>query len=582
MNVLGINAYHGDASAAMISDGQLVAAAEEERFTRIKHTAGFPYNAVRYCVEAAGLKPEEIDHIAMSRNPSAHIHKKILFACSRLPSFDLIKNRLANAIKIADAREQVARALTADEARLRCEVHNVEHHRAHLASSYFVSGFDEAAVLSVDGFGDFVSAMWGLGRGNSIGVTGWIEFPHSLGLAYTAVTQFLGFPKYGDEYKVMGLASYGEPAYMDEFRELIKVGENGVGYRLNLPYFVHHREGVTMTWEEGPPILGSAYSDKMTELLGPPRDPGADIEKRHQDIAASLQAMLEIAVLNMLSKIHSLYGVDKLCMAGGVALNCVLNGKILSGTPFRQVYIQPASHDGGTSLGAAYWVWHQILGRPRDFAMEHVYWGPGFGDGDIANAILERSDRLTRQGCLIRKIDDLDELCRWTAGRVADGKVVGWFQGRTEWGPRALGNRSIVVDPRKAEMKDVLNSRIKRRESFRPFAPSVLEEAQGAYFKDTCRTPFMLMSCDVIGKEIPAVTHVDGTARPQTVSKSINRPYWQLIKEFEKLTGVPVVLNTSFNENEPIVCTPGEAIECFLRTKMDVLVMGSRVLYRGE
>jgi len=316
--------------------------------------------------------------------------------------------------------------------------------------------------------------------------------------------------------------------------------------------------------------------------LGPPREPAADIEKRHQDIAASLQAMLEIAMFDMLGHLHGLYGVDKLCLAGGVALNCTVNGKILSRTPFKEVYIQPASHDGGTSLGAAYWVWHQILGNRRDFTMEHVYWGPGFGHEDIANAIRERSDQIARQCCLIRKFDDLDQICRWTAGKVAEGKVVGWFQGRTEWGPRALGNRSIVVDPRKAEMKDVLNSRIKRREPFRPYAPSVLEEAQGTYFKDTRRSPFMLTSCDVVGKDLPAVTHVDGTARPQTVNKSINRPYWQLIKEFEKQTGVPVVLNTSFNENEPIVCAPGEAIECFLRTKMDVLVMGSLVLYRGD
>ncbi len=585
MNILGINAYHGDASAALVSDGRLVAAVEEERFKRIKHIAGFPYDAVRYCVAAAGLRAEDIDHIAISRNPSAHIHRKILYTFSRMPSIGMLGDRLSNAMRIGDTREQVAEALGTDARNIKARLHNVEHHRAHLGSAYFVSDFDEAAVLSVDGFGDFVSCMWGLGHDNKIDVGGWVEFPHSLGLAYTAVTQFLGFPKYGDEYKVMGLASYGEPAYLAEFRELVKVNGNGLGYNLNLPYFVHHRDGVAMTWDDGPPVMANAYSGKMTEMLGPPREPGAEIERRHQDIAASLQAMLEIAMFNLLGKLHEAYGVDKLCLAGGVALNCVVNGKILSQTPFEEVYIQPASHDGGTSLGAAYWVWNQILDKPRTFTMDHVYWGPGFDDGDIAAALAGKEPEIRRNGCRARKFDDLDGTCRWTAGQVARGKVVGWFQGRSEFGPRALGNRSIVVDPRKPEMKEVLNNRIKRREPFRPFAPSVLEEAQHEYFEGACPTPFMLMSLDVADAkraDIPAVTHVDGTARPQSVSKDANRPYWQLIREFQKITGVPVVLNTSFNENEPIVCTPAEAIDCFLRTRMDVLVMGSQALHRGD
>ena len=583
MNILGINAYHGDASAALISDGKLVAAVEEERFNRVKHIAGFPYNAVRYCVEAAGIKPEEIDHVAVSRNPSAHIHKKLLFTFSRLPSLSLLRNRLANVVKIRDVRGEVAKALDIGPEGLRCEVHNVEHHRAHMASSYFVSGFDEAAILSVDGFGDFVSAMWGLGRGNKIKVGGWIEFPHSLGLAYTAITQFLGFPKYGDEYKVMGLASYGEPVYLDKLRRMVNVSNNGIGYKLDLSCFIHHREGVMMTWEEGPPIMANAYSPEMGERLGPPREPGAEIERRHENIAASLQAVLEEAIFSMTGKLHGLYNVSNLCMTGGVALNCVANGKILGQTPFRDLYVQPASHDGGTSLGAAYWVWHQLLDKPRDFNMNHVYWGPGFGEEEVRRALEARSAKLESQRCSLGKIEDPQELCAWTAGEIGQGKVVGWFQDRMEWGPRALGNRSIVVDPRKAEMKEVLNSRIKRREPFRPFAPSVLEEAVGHYFEANCPSPFMLVAQNVMQSKqsvIPAVTHVDGTARPQAVSRETNPAYWMLIKEFEKLTGVPVVLNTSFNENEPIVCTPEEALDCFLRTKMDVLVMGPYTLHR--
>jgi carbamoyltransferase len=585
MNILGINAYHGDASAALISDGVLVAAVEEERFRRVKHVAGFPYNAIRYCVESAGLGADEIDHIAISRDPGAHIHRKILYAFSNMPSISMLSSRLSNARRIADAKEQVARALGVEAGRITARLHNVEHHRAHLGSTYFVSGFDEAAVLSVDGFGDFVSCMWGRGHDNTMDVGGRVEFPHSLGLAYTAVTQFLGFPKYGDEYKVMGLASYGDPSYLAEFRKMIQVNGNGLGYSLNLPYFVHHRDGVAMTWKDGPPIMGNAYSQKLVEMLGPPREPGAEIEKRHEDIAASLQAMLEVAMFNMLNKLHEAYGIDRLCLAGGVALNCVVNGKILSETPFRDVYIQPASHDGGTSLGAAYWVWHQILKQPRCFTMDHVYWGPGFTETDVVAAVSGRQKEIEQSRCRTRKFEDLGRLCRWTACQVALGKVVGWFQGRSEFGPRALGNRSIVVDPRNADMKEVLNRRIKRREPFRPFAPSVLEEAQHEYFESPCSTPFMLMSLAVRRDrraKIPAVTHVDGTARPQSVSKDTNRPYWHLIREFQKITGVPVVLNTSFNENEPIVCTPVEAVDCFLRTKMDVLVMGSHVLYRGD
>ncbi|MFH1314613.1 MAG: carbamoyltransferase [Candidatus Eisenbacteria bacterium] len=583
MNILGINAYHGDASAALVCDGKLVAAVEEERFNRVKHVAGFPYNAVRYCIEAAGIKPEEIDHVAISRNPSAHIHKKLLFTFSRLPSLSLLRNRLANVARVRDVKEEVAKALDVGPGDLRCQMHNIEHHRAHMASSFFVSGLDQAAILSVDGFGDFVSAMWGLGHGNKIDVGGWVEFPHSLGLAYTAVTQFLGFPKYGDEYKVMGLASYGEPVYVDKLRRMINVSNNGIGYKLDLSCFIHHREGVMMTWEEGPPIMANAYSSGMADLLGPPREPGTEIERRHENIAASLQAVLEEAVFSMANKLHRLYDVDKLCMTGGVALNCVANGKILSQTPFQDLYVQPASHDGGTSLGAAYWVWHQLLGKPRDFNMNHVYWGPGFDDQEIRRALEAKTAKIESQGCTLKKIEDRQELCRWTAAEIDKGKVVGWFQDRMEWGPRALGNRSIVVDPRKAEMKEVLNTRIKRREPFRPFAPSVLEEAVGHYFEANCKSPFMLVAQNVMRSKqdvIPAVTHVDGTARPQAVSRETNPAYWMLIKEFEKLTGVPVVLNTSFNENEPIVCTPEEALECFLRTRMDVLVMGPYTLHR--
>lgn len=583
MIILGINAYHGDASAVLLCDGELVGAVEEERFQRIKHIAGFPYNAVRWLIKSSGIKPEEIDHIAISRNPSAHIHKKILFTLSKLPSFSLLKDRLSNVMRIKDIKVEVAKALGVDPKRVKAQIHNVEHHKAHLASSFFVSGFDRAAILSVDGFGDFVSGMWGKGKGNRIDVEGWVEFPHSLGLAYTAFTQYLGFLKYGDEYKVMGLAPYGEPSYLDEFRKIINVDKDRMGYKLDLSYFVHHTEGVTMTWEEGPPILSNAYSDKLIERFGPPRKPWTEIDKHYKDIAASLQTRLEEAMFNLLNELYELYKLPKLCMAGGVALNCVVNGKIFKKTPFEELYVQPASHDGGTSLGAAYYVYHQILGKPRKFVMRHVYWGPEFSEQEIVKSLKIRGEKL--ESCKVERLESEDELCKKVARYIAEGRIVGWFQGKAEWGPRALGNRSIIVDPRKKEMKDILNQRIKHREPFRPFAPSILEKAVQDYFEETYPSPFMTMTYKVKPEKrqvIPAVTHVDGTGRLQTVNKEENPLYWKLIKEFEKITGIPVLLNTSFNENEPIVCTPDEALDCFLRTKMDMLVMGNWLLKRSQ
>jgi carbamoyltransferase len=476
----------------------------------------------------------------------------------------------------------------------------VEHHKAHLASSFFVSPFDEAALLSVDGLGDFASTMWGIGAGSKFQVQGSIAFPHSLGIYYTALTQYLGFWKYGDEYKVMGLGSYGEPEYQDRFHELVKL-DGRLGFSLGLDYFVHHKTGPEMTWSDGEPILGKLYGDHLVKQLGSARRADEPIEQRHRNIAASMQARLEDAVLTMLNKLHGLYGVKKLCLAGGVAFNCVANGKIFTNTPFEEVYIQSAAGDAGLAIGSAFYVWHQVLGRPRSFEMKHSYWGPEFDDEVIGKALRAKGmepgaassesefrgqmSEVSRSApavtgppssVTISELPD-EELCRLTAAKIAEGKIVGWFQGRMEWGPRALGNRSIVADPRRADMKGILNSRIKHRERFRPFAPSVLAERVGDYFEETHPSPFMLMAYKVKPEKrpvIPAPTHVDGTGRLQTVTREENPLYWTLIKEFENLTGVPVLLNTSFNENEPVVCTPKEAVDCFLRTKMDVLAIG--------
>jgi carbamoyltransferase len=552
----------------LVSDGQLVAAAEEERFTRVKHDTAFPHHAIRYCLKAAGLDPSDLDHVALSRNPRANLGRRIAHAFKDRPGRQVATRRAANLRRILRAKATFAEGLGVPTGEIRAKTHFVEHHRAHIASSYFVSPFERAAVLSLDGFGDMMSAMWGLAEGNRVRIDGEVAFPHSLGVLYTAVTQYLGFPSYGDEYKVMGLASYGEPEHLDAFRRI--VSSEGLGFELGLDHFRHHVEGAAMTWDGGPPDLPPLWGPGMERELGPSRASADEpIEPRHENVASSLQRRLEEVVLGMLGELHARTRADALCLAGGVALNCVVNGKILEETPFREVYVQPAAHDGGTSVGAAYHVWHEELARPRDFVMDHAYWGPSF-DHALTKGALDRA------GVAYEQLSPR-ELAERTADALADGQIVGWFQGRMEFGPRALGNRSILVDPRRAEMKDVLNARIKRREPFRPFAPSVLEEATGRYFTRSEPSPFMLMTYPVRpdkADEIPAPTHVDGTGRLQTVRRNQNPLFFELIEAFETRTGVPVLLNTSFNENEPICCTPEEAVETFRRTKMDVLVLG--------
>ncbi len=571
MIVLGINTYHPDASAAILLDGKLVAAVEEERFTRVKHTADFPAHAVRYCLTAVGAQLRDLTYVAVPRNPKARLAKKLLFAL-RLPRFAAERLRVAGRFRKID--ETLARSLDVDVSELRASIHRVEHHRAHLASSFFVSPFERAAVLSLDGLGDFGSGMWGIGEGPHLRVTSNVSFPHSLGLFYTAITQYLGFPKYGDEYKVMGLASYGSPEFLDEFRRIIQL-RGKLGYALNLKYFSHHREGTNMSWIEGEPVLGRLFSQYLVKRLGPPREPRADIERRHENLAATLQAQTEELIFGMMRGLAEATGLRSLAYAGGVAYNCVANGKAPDQTPFETYYIQPCAGDGGLALGAAFYVWHQVLGKPREFVMHHAYWGPEFSEQNIRKTLQSRGLRFRHFS--------VRELTRVVATHIADGKVVGWFQGRMEWGPRALGNRSIVVDPRRPDMKDILNRRVKNRESFRPFAPSVLEERMKEWFEGTHPSPFMLMAYRVRPKKrdlIPATTHVDGTGRLQTVTRSTNPLYWALIHEFEKITGVPALLNTSFNENEPIVNTPDEAVDCFLRTQMDVLAIGPFVAER--
>ena len=590
MIVLGLNAYHGDSSAALVKDGRLIAAAEEERFRRIKHWSGLPTEAMKWCLADAGLRLEDVDHIAINRNPSVNNLRRVLYVLRKRPSLGLILKRLGN-IRRAGTFEDAVQAAFPGE-KLRAKVHRVEHHMAHLASGFLVSEFDEAVCLSVDGFGDFASSAWGIGKGNDIQIDGRIYFPHSLGIFYTVITQFIGFPYFGDEYKVMGLAPYGEPKYLKEMRELVQVQTDGT-FRLNLKYFRHHSDDVHYTWDNCCPEVGTLYKkEPMEALFGPQREKGAALEQKHRDIARSAQAMYEEAFFAMLQSLHARYRCDNLALSGGCAMNSVANGKVYLNSPFKRMYLPASAGDAGGAIGAACVVAcgsgatvSRGAGKPapRAFVMDHAYVGPQTSDAEIKALLDARSADIAAENCIVRRIDDEGELCKLTATAITEGKVIGWFQGRMEWGPRALGNRSILGDPRRADMKDILNLKIKRRESFRPFAPSILREHVIGWFEQDDDVPFMMEVFQVREErraQIPATTHVDGSGRLQTVHKETNPRYHRLISAYMEITGVPMVLNTSFNENEPVVCKPQEALDCFLRTKMDVLVLNDWMVCR--
>ena len=580
MIVLGLNAFHADSSAALVRDGELVAAAEEERFRRVKHWAGLPVHAISYCLNEAGIQPSDIDHVSFNQDSRANLLRKFAYFLFSRPNLDLVLSRLRNRRARSGLPTQLEHAFPGQP--IRAQFHSIEHHLAHLSSAFHVCPFDQAAVVSVDGFGDFSSAAWGVGTGSDISIDGRVYFPHSLGIFYQAITQYLGFPHYGDEYKVMGLAPYGRPTVLDAMRKIVRLLPDG-GFELDLSFFRHHREDVPYQWADGSPECGELFSPALETLLGPRRLPTDTLEDRHHDIARSAQAMYEGAFFHLLSVLHKRTGLTDLALAGGCAMNSVANGKVRRMTPFRRVYVQAAAGDAGGAIGSAFAVWHKLGGK-RTFVMNHAYWGPAFGAGDISALLAAHRSELTAAGCAVDDFPDEAALCRRTASAIADGKVVGWFQGRMEWGPRALGNRSILCDPRRADMKELLNAKIKRRESFRPFAPSILEDAVPEWFEENDAVPFMMQVFQIRAEKrnlIPAVTHVDGSGRLQTVSSASNPRYHRLIESFCDLTGVPMVLNTSFNENEPVVCTPHEALDCFLRTKMDLLVFGNAVVSRG-
>jgi carbamoyltransferase len=576
MLILGLNMFHADASAAIVQDGEVVFAIAEERLNRAKHYGGFPALAVRACLDAVGAKISEVDHIAVGQDSDANLAKKVQYALAnpaKILNFIKLRQRKE---AMRDVRALLAKALEVDARELKFQEHHLEHHLAHIASAYYCSPWEKAAGFSYDGSGDFVSTMTARCEGNEIEVLDRVFLPHSLGSFYTMICEFIGYKKYGDEGKVMGLAPYGKPTYCDEISKI--VGLKDSGFQLDLSYFkpLGSNQGMEVL-PDGTVKLARHFSERMEELFGAPREPHAEITQRDMDLAFAMQHRFEEVFFHLLNRLHAQVPLEDLAMAGGCALNSVGNGKLFDRTPFRRTWIQPAAGDEGLAVGAALHTYHSVLKQPRRYVMKNSYLGPEFSDKRVES-------ELRKAGLSYQKLER-EPLLDAVAAEIAAGNVVGWFQGRMEWGPRALGNRSIVAHPGLPNMKDVLNARIKHREWFRPFAPSILAERQSEYFEHDHPSPFMLHVYKIRPEkraQLCAVNHVDDTGRLQTVSRDENPLYYDLIKAFQRKTGIPVVLNTSFNENEPIVCAPEDAIDCFRRTRMDVLAIGPFLARKTE
>ena len=574
MYILGINAYHADSSAAIFKDGIMIAATEEERFTRIKHWAGFPVLSIQFCLKEAGISLKEVDYITIGRDPKAKFLNKLNYL-RKNPSlvFGAI-TRYRNSKQVASLEDEFKKidgSLSFDT--LKSKINNIEHHRSHLASAFFASPFEESAILSIDGSGDFTTTMIATGKGNKIEVLDSVDFPVSCGLFYTAFTQFLGFPHYGDEYKVMGLAPYGEAKYIDKVKKVLKFLPNGL-FDWEDAFFVQPTKA-GFKYENNIPSVGNLYAPAFVKEFGPPRSQTEELSTYHKDLATSVQRVTEELIFHILKHLKERTGLKNICIAGGVAQNSVANGKVAEATGFEGIYIPSAGHDAGISMGSALYLYNHVLNQPRSAPIYSAYTGSRFSNDEIELFLQSR-------GVKYRKLNN-EDLYEVVTDKLIEPGVVGWFNGRAEFGPRALGARSIIADPRNPKAKDLLNLKIKRRESFRPFAPSILKEYSGEYFTKSDEVPFMEKVFPVRPEKyavIPAVTHVDGTGRLQTVDKTISPMYYGLIEAFRKKTGVPVLLNTSFNENEPIVNTPAEALDCFLRTQMDMLVLENCVIIR--
>lgn len=572
MYILGINAYHGDSAACVFKDGKLIAAIEEERLRRVKHWAGFPSESIKFCLDECGISIQDVDYVTISRDPSANIYKKITHSFKSFVSFKILKDRLKNTKKVVSIKQELSSIFDISEEEIKAEFYNIEHHRSHMASAFFASPFSESAILSIDGFGDFTSTMIGAGKGGKIEVLDSVIYPHSVGVFYTAFTQYLGFEHYGDEYKVMGLSPYGKPTLMDKVRDVLIFKNNGL-FEINKKYFKHPKEGVSMSWENGDPFIENIYSDYMVKVFGRARLKNEEITQFHKDLASSIQRVTEELIFHILNHLQKKTGSKNICIAGGVAQNSVANGKILDNTSFEKMYIPPATHDAGTAIGSVLWLYNHIQGNDRIESQKHSYFGAKFSDDEVEGFCKEN-------GISYNRYDD-DELLEVVTDQLINAGVIGWFQGRAEFGPRALGHRSIICDPTRDDAKELINSKIKRREPFRPFAPSILKEFVGEYFEKTDDVPFMekvFQFKEDKKKKFKAVVHIDGSGRLHSVDKDIEPKYYNLIKKFYDKTGVPILLNTSFNENEPIVNTPAEAYDCFARTSMDMVVMGNVVV----
>ncbi len=568
MYILGFTTL-GDSAATLIHDGEIVAAAEEERFSRRKHHSGFPYQAMQYCLDEAGIMIKDVAHIGLYWKPWVLRHKALQAIKSGLISRAMFKARVdrgvtqvgENYLGMLKHPRRIREHFGASDFKF----HFLEHHQCHAASAFFVSGFERAAIMTWDGTGEDTTTLFSEGEDTRIRVLKRIKLPHSLGQFYSAVTNFIGFDMFeGDEWKVMGLAAYGQPEYYDFFARRVLIVNGNHDFHFDIRVLDHH--------------LAKHYQfgDVITKALGPARKQGEELTQHHWNIAASAQKVLEDTALHLLKGLHERTGAENLCMAGGVAFNSVMNGRIMIESPFKRYFIQPASGDAGCSLGAALMIWHTRLNQPRKFRMEHAYYGPGFTSEQCAAALRDA-------GLKFETLPD-EELLPRVARLLADGAILGWFQGRMEFGPRALGNRSFIADPRRADMRELLNKKVKLREWFRPLAPSMLAEAAESLFGHPHYDPFMITVLHVREEQraaIPAVVHVDGTARPQTVSRAVNPRYWRLIHEFEQLTGVPMLLNTSFNIQEPIVCRPQDAIKTFQGANFDGLVLENNLVLRA-
>ena len=568
--------FHADASAAIVQDGRVVFAIAEERLNRVKHFAGFPTLAIKACLDAAGAKITDIEHVAVGQDRTANLARKVQYAAAnpaKVVNFIRLRQRKES---MRDLRNLIAQAFECDPATLKFQQHNVEHHIAHIASAYYCSPWEKAVGFSYDGSGDFVSAMMAKCDDGEIEVLDRVFLPHSLGSFYSMMCEFIGYKEYGDEGKVMGLAPYGKDTYRDQVNDIVHLKDGR--YELDLSYFnpLGSNQGMQIS-EDGTVRLAPHFSKKMSEVFGTPRSPGAEITQRDMDLAFTMQQRFEEAFFYLLNNLRRRVPCDDLVLAGGCALNSVANGKLFDETPFRRTWIQPAAGDEGLAIGAALHTQNSVLKRKQRFELRDSYLGPEFSDRHIEKDLKAANIRY-------RKLEP-DPLLNEVAAHIAGGSIVGWFQGRMEWGPRALGNRSILAHPGLPNMKDILNSRIKRREWFRPFAPSILVERQNEYFERGHPSPFMLHVYKIRPEkreQLCAVNHVDNTGRLQTVSREENPLYYDLISAFDRRTGIPVILNTSFNENEPIVCEPTEAINCFQRTRMDVLAIGPFIALKAE